>query len=105
MSTATTFPSGPGAAIDQGLVPSTFSRPPQGAMAGLALVVSIATQPSAAARRVQHNARAEGFGVGTPTNPAPRLLGPPPARGPRRAVGASAVPPRPLGRAAAPAPA
>ena len=45
-------PSGPGAAIDHGLVPITFSRPPHGAIAGLAFVVRTATQPSRAARRV-----------------------------------------------------
>jgi hypothetical protein len=35
-----------GAAIDQGLVPTVFCRPPQGAIAGLALVVRMATQPA-----------------------------------------------------------
>ena len=35
--------------MDQGLVPMSFSRPPQGAIAGEALVVRMATQPSAAA--------------------------------------------------------
>jgi len=39
--------------MDQGFVPMTFSRPPQGAMAGEALVVSIDTHPSAAARLVR----------------------------------------------------
>src|SRR3954452_5558655 len=46
MSTATTRPPGPGAAIDHGFVPITLSRPPHGAIAGLALVVRTATQPS-----------------------------------------------------------
>src|SRR5918992_2729707 len=40
-----------GAAIDHGLVPTVLRRPPQGAMAGLALVVRMATQPSRAAIR------------------------------------------------------
>src|SRR4051794_3999493 len=43
MSRAITRPSGPVAAMDHGLVPSRFSRPPHGAMAGLALVVRTAT--------------------------------------------------------------
>jgi hypothetical protein len=38
-----------GAAMDQGLVPIIFSRPPQGAIAGLALVESKATQPAGGA--------------------------------------------------------
>jgi hypothetical protein len=37
---------------DQGFVPMTFLRPPQGAIAGPPLVASIITQPSAAAMRV-----------------------------------------------------
>ena len=50
----TTVPKEPvGAAIDQGLVPTAFSRPPHGAIAGLALVASSATQPASAARRVK----------------------------------------------------
>src|SRR3954453_10731751 len=73
MSTATTRPSGPGAAIDHGLVPSTFSRPPHGAMAGLALVVRTATQPSCAARRVQYIAVPKWLELRTPTAPTPCL--------------------------------
>jgi len=42
-----------GAAIDHGLVPTVLRRPPQGAMAGLALVLRMATQPSRAAMRVK----------------------------------------------------
>ena len=35
----------PGVAIDQGLAPTVFSRPPHGAIAGLPLVVRMPTQP------------------------------------------------------------
>ena len=63
MSTATTRPSGPGAAIDHGLVPSTFSRPPHGAMAGLALVVRTATQPSCGGAAGPVHRRPEVVGV------------------------------------------
>src|SRR4051812_10142153 len=71
MSTATTRPSGPGAAIDHGLVPSTFCRPPHGAMAGLALVVRTATTPSRAARRVDHIAVPKWVGLRRATAPIP----------------------------------
>src|SRR3954451_2606205 len=71
MSTATTRPSGPGAAMDHGLVPSRFSRPPHGAMAGLALVVRTATTPSRAARRVNHMAVPKWLELRTPTTPTP----------------------------------
>src|SRR3954462_9974338 len=71
MSTATTRPPGAGAAIDHGLVPSRFSRPPQGAMAGLALVVRTATQPSSAARRVKYMAVPKCLELRTPTTPTP----------------------------------
>ena len=76
MSTATTRPSGPGAAIDHGLVPSRFSRPPQGAIAGLALVVRTATQPSWAARRVKYMAVPKWLELRTPTTPTPWVAGP-----------------------------
>ena len=50
----TTTPCRPaGAAIDHGLVPIAFTRPPHGAIAGLALVTSRATQPASAAWRVK----------------------------------------------------
>src|SRR5207302_9950624 len=53
----TTVPYEPaGAAIDHGLVPIAFSRPPQGAIAGLALVARKATQPASAALRVKYAA-------------------------------------------------
>src|SRR3954447_10327568 len=71
MSTAMTRPPAPGAAIDHGFVPSAFSRPPQGAIAGLALVVSTATQPSAAARRVKYIAVPKWLEWRTPTTPPP----------------------------------
>ena len=41
-----------GAATDQGLVPMIFVRPPHDAIAGPPLLVSMATQPAAATRRV-----------------------------------------------------
>ena len=42
--------------MDQGLVPMAFTRPPHGAMAGLALVNNSATHPDSAARRVKYAA-------------------------------------------------
>ena len=42
-----------GAAIDHGLVPIVFVRPPQAAIAAEALVARKATQPASAARRVK----------------------------------------------------
>src|SRR4051812_50046452 len=99
MSTATTRPSGPGAAIDHGLVPSTFSRPPHGAMAGLALVVRTATQPSCAARRGPDIAAPPRVGWGAPPPPPPGGPAPPP-RGPPPPPGGAR--PGPAAAAAAP---
>ena len=40
--------------IDQGLLPTSFSRPPHGAMAGLAFVVRRPMHPARAAMRVKY---------------------------------------------------
>src|SRR3954454_453213 len=102
MSTATTRPSGPGAAIDHGLVPSTFSRPPQGAIAGLALVVRTATQPSCAARRVQYIAVPEWVEFRTPTTPTPWVRARPTAVLWARSVSTCPMPSRPSSRTSGP---
>ena len=39
--------------MDQGLVPMLLRRPPHGAIAGLAFVTRMATQPASAAIRVK----------------------------------------------------
>src|SRR4051794_41581930 len=97
MSTATTRPPGAGAAIDHGLVPSTFSRPPHGAIAGLALVVSTATQPSAAARRVKYMAVPKWLEWRAPATPTPCSRGAGAARQPAPPVGTPPQPPPPPG--------
>src|SRR5438067_3667089 len=71
----TTVPYEPaGAAIDHGLVPIAFSRPPQGAIAGLALVARKATQPASAALRVKYAAVPKWFELRTemPATPCAR---------------------------------
>src|SRR4051794_41295093 len=104
MSTATIRPSAPGAAIDHGLVPSTFSRPPQGAIAGLALVVRTATQPSCAARRVPYIALPQWVGFRPPATPAPRGGARPAAGGRGRPVRPRPAPPPPPRTARRPRP-
>ena len=52
MTTASCLP--PGTAIDHGLVPIFFWRPPQGAILGPALLIKMVIQPALAPMRVKY---------------------------------------------------
>ena len=64
----------PGAATDQGLAPTVFTVPPQGAMAGLPLVVRTPTTPASVIRRVQYAAVPKWLLLRTATAPMPWVL-------------------------------